>query len=114
MFKLWAHDRAEERHIPRSAEPAYVDIVGENFYDRCRVRDISSNGLSIYIRHDFVGCKIDTEIDIHLTLPGKKSFKAVGRIRHIGSGVNHYFGIRLTFIDDIGRKLLPEYIQTLV
>lgn len=113
MFKLWTHDRTEERCIPKATEPAYVDIVGENFYDRCRVRDISINGVSIYIRHDFVGCKIDTEIDIHLTLPSKKSFKAVGRIRHIGTGVNHYFGIQLISMEENGHKILAEYVKSL-
>lgn len=108
----WKHPRTENRYIPRPHEPLYVDIIGEGFYDLCKVKDISNNGIGIFVRHDFSGCEIDHEIELCIKMPNKQSFKAVGKIRHMGVSTSHYFGILFLFVDEKGKKLLKEYLQT--
>lgn len=110
MFKF---PRTEERFRPRLEEPIYVDLVGDGFYDRCRIRDISANGLSVHVRHDFDGINLNQEIDLHITLPSKVLIKAIGQIRHRGLGKDHYFGIYIIGLDSGARRILDEYLETL-
>lgn len=108
----WKYPRSEARYIPRPNEPLYVDIMGEGFYDLCRVKDISNNGIGIFVRHDFTGCEIDHEIELHIKMPNKESFKATGKIRHMGVADSHYFGIFFLYVDVHGKKILADYLKT--
>lgn len=110
---MFSFPRTEERFTPKLSEPVYADVVGEGFYDRCKVRDISANGISVFVRHDFQGVNLTNEVDLHITLPGRKSFKVIGQICHRGLGKDHYFGIRIISIDSNSRSLLDEYLRSL-
>lgn len=110
---MWKFPRIEERYSLTSAPPVFVDVVGEGFYDRCRARDISENGISIFVRHGFQGCDINSEIELHITLPNKRIVKALGRLRHLGLGHEHYFGIQIITFRGDGKTDLAQFIQTL-
>lgn len=110
---MYPFQRQEERYKPKPAEPVFVDLVGEGFYDRCKVRDISLNGISIFVRHDFQGINLDLDVDIHITLPTKLIVKAVGKIRHQGLGTDHYYGIHLIQIDTQLKPALEDYVNSL-
>lgn len=108
MFKF---PRTEERYVVK--DTIYVEVVGDGFYDRFRARDISANGISIFVKYDFQGIDLNKEVDLHITLPGQKAFKAIGQIRHRGLGKDHYFGIRLISMDSHSRALLNDYLSKL-
>lgn len=110
---MFPFKRQDERFKPKLNEPIFVDLVGDGFYDRCKVRDISLNGISIFVRHDFKGVNLDLEVDIHLTLPTKVVIKAIGKIRHQGLGTDHYFGIHLIHVDTQLKQALADYVDSL-
>jgi len=110
---MFTHPRVEDRFLPKPADPVFVDIVGKGFYERCKARDVSSNGIGIFVRHDFKDVDLNHEVDLHITLPGHKPFKAIGQIRHRGLGTDHYFGVSLISVDSLGRSLLDDYLRSL-
>ena len=110
MFKF---PRSEERYTPKITDPVFVDIVGDGFYGRYQAKDISLNGLSIFVRNDFKGVDLSKEVEMHLTLPGQKSFKVLGQIRHQGLAATHYFGIQMIFLDSRGKSLVSDYIDSI-
>ena len=100
------------RVIPDPLKPIFVDLVGENFVDVLKAKDIGEGGLSVYVPHQFTGCKIDHEIELVITLPKIRSFKASGLIRHKGEKQGFYFGIAFTHIEEKDLIKLRDYIKT--
>ena len=110
---MWKFPRVEERYSLAAVAPVIVDVVGDGFYDRCRARDISENGISIFVKHDFKGCDINTEIELHINLPGPTIVKAQGLLRHLGLGQNHYFGIQIIAFRGQGKEQVLNFIRSL-
>lgn len=91
--------------------PIIIDLVGENFIDVLKAKDIGEGGLSVYVPYQFEGCIIDREIELVVTLPGSRSFKTRGMIRHKGEKQGFYFGIAFTQIDKDDLGALKNYIE---
>ncbi len=102
------HHRYEARYVP--TETIVVEIVGDGFYDRCKVRDVSQHGVSIFVPHGFKGCDIDTQIQMFFVMPDKTSVKAHGRLRHQGLSTKPYFGIEITNFEGQGQAVWGAFV----
>jgi len=109
---IYKHKRHHTRVIPDPEHPVIIDLVGENFIDVLKAKDIGEGGLSVYVSYQFDGCIIDREIELIITLPESRSFKASGLIKHKGEKQGFYFGIVFTQIDNNNLKSLTTYIKT--
>jgi hypothetical protein len=103
------HNRIQPRYVPKDV--IVVEVMGEGFYDRCRVRDVSISGVSIFVPHSFEGCNIDTALDMFFTMPDKQSFKAKGLLRHLGISGRPYFGIKILSFDGLGQEIWSNYVK---
>ncbi len=108
---IYKHKRHHTRAIPDPEHPVIVNLVGENFIDTIRAKDIGEGGLSVYVPYQFQGCVVDREVAIIITLPKVRSFKATGMIRHKGKKQGFYFGIAFTDIKDKDLQQLMDYIK---
>ena len=108
---IYKHKRDRVRVIPDPLNPIIVDLAGENFIDVLRAKDIGEGGLSVHVPYQFAGCIINREIELVITLPGTRSFKAGGMIRHNGQKQDLYFGISFTYIKPEDLEKLKGYIQ---
>jgi len=108
---IYKHKRYQIRVLPDPLHPIIVDLVGENFIDVLKVKDIGEGGLSVYVPYQFDGCRIDREIDLVVTLPDARSFKTGGVIRHKGERQGFYFGIAFTHIGREDMEKLKSYIK---
>ncbi len=109
---IYKHKRNQTRVIPDPQHPVIIDLVGENFIDILKAKDIGEGGLSVYVPYQFAGCMIDHEIELIITLPTFRSFKTGGLIRHKGEKQGYYFGIAFTHIDESDLEKLRGYIKT--
>ncbi len=107
---FYKHKRDKTRVIPDPQDPVIIDLVGENFIDVLRAKDIGEGGLSVYVPYQFNGCTIDREIELIITLPQVRSFKAAGMIRHKGQKQDLYFGISFTRIESKDLEKLRGYV----
>ncbi len=108
---FYEHKRDKVRVIPDPQHPVIIDLVGENFIDVLRAKDIGEGGLSVYVPYQFNGCAIDREIELIITLPQVRSFKTAGMIRHKGQKQDLYFGISFTRVEKKDLEKLKEYIN---
>lgn len=108
---FYKHKRNKVRVIPDPKHPVIIDLIGKNFIDVLRAKDIGEGGLSVYVPYQFNGCTIDREIELIVTLPKVRSFKAVGMIRHKGQKQDLYFGISFTRVETKDLEKLKEYIN---
>jgi hypothetical protein len=108
----YKHTRHKLRVLPDPQHPVIIDLVGENFIDVIKAKDIGEGGLSVYVPYQFAGCIIDHEIELIITLPTVRSFKVIGMIRHKGDRQGFYFGIAFTHIKQQDLDKLKEYIKT--
>ncbi len=108
----YLHKRHKPRAIPDPKQPVVIDLVGDNFIDVLKAKDIGEGGLSVYVPYQFKGCIIDREIEIVITLPDRSSFKTTGLIKHKGEKQGFYFGIAFTHVNDKDIRTLKQYIET--
>ena len=108
---IYKHKRNQVRVIPDTLNPVIIDLVGENFIDILKAKDIGEGGLSVYVPYQFAGCIIDREIELIITLPEVRSFKTRGMIRHKGQKQGFYFGIAFTQIEQKDLEKLKGYIK---
>ena len=107
----YKHTRHKTRVIPDPQNPIMIDLIGENFIDILKAKDIGEGGLSVYVPYQFAGCIIDKEIELIITLPDIHSFKTMGLIKHKGEKQGFYFGIAFTHIKGEDLKKLKSYIK---
>lgn len=107
------HRRKYKRVRPRPEETVEAQVIGEDFMDVLRVRDISAGGLGVVVGHGFKGCNLDAQIDIVLSLPKQKPFMARGLIRHL-SDDGKRFGVQFTSIPDDARTRIEKYVEARV
>ena len=97
--------------VPDPQHPVIIDLIGENFIDVLRAKDIGEGGLSVYVPYRFDGCIIDREIELIITLPQVRSFKATGMIRHKGQKQDFFFGISFMRVEGENLEKLQGYIK---
>lgn len=108
---IYKHKRYQTRVIPDTQNPIIIDLIGENFIDVLKAKDIGPGGLSVFVPYQFEGCIINREIDIVITLPDTRSFKTNGMIRHKGQRQGFYFGISFTHIERDDLETLKSYVK---
>jgi len=108
--------RKEERVVPSDQEPVEVQIIGDGFIDILTAKDIGPGGVGIYVAHGFQGLNIVCDVEVIISIPREKSFKARGVIKHKRRLSNHdseqqdFFGILFTQIYNKHRQLLERYV----
>ncbi|MCB1167537.1 MAG: PilZ domain-containing protein [Leptospiraceae bacterium] len=109
IVRIMQNKRRFVRVQPEAAAPVEVQLIGTDFIDILQAEDISEGGVRIIVPHAFQGCTIDAEIDLIITLPAAKSFKASGRIKHIRAD-DTAFGVEFTDLPDHWRTELQSYV----
>lgn len=100
------------RVTPSRDAPVEVQIMGRSHLDVLHARNVSSTGLGVYVPHGFAGIDLAEEVDLVVTLPGRRSFLARGVIRHVTSSATdaRHFGLELTRIADDHRAAILAYV----
>ena len=87
--------------------------MGQGFLDVLNACDISAGGLGVRVAHGFVGCNIDSEVELIVTLGRSRPFKTTGAIRHHGKGDRpQVFGVEFTSLSSEQRAAVEAYIQS--
>lgn len=102
------------RVTPSREAPVEVQIMGRGHLDVLHARNVSSTGLGVYVPHGFAGIDLAEEVELVVTLPGRRSFIAHGVIRHVtsSSADQHHFGLELTRIADDHRAAILSYVAS--
>ena len=103
------------RATPRRSAPVEVQVMGLGSLDVLTARNVSETGIGVYVPHGFVGCDLDKQVDLVISLPGERPFITRGLIKHRTDSGNEgqYFGLHFTTIDRQHRKLLRNYVRSL-
>ncbi len=87
-------------------------VSGRASLDVLRARNVSSTGLGVCVSHGFAGIDLAEEVQLVVTLPGRRSFLARGIIKHVteaGADLRH-FGLEFTAITDEDREAILKYV----
>jgi c-di-GMP-binding flagellar brake protein YcgR len=114
MFFKRSNRRRADRIQPPASAPVEVQVIGTGHIDVLSAENISASGVGIRVPHRFQGCNLGTEVELVITLPGGRSFKALGVIRHLHSTGkdSDSFGIEFTAIEDKHREQIDTYIES--
>ncbi|MBF0298415.1 MAG: response regulator [Oligoflexia bacterium] len=99
---------------PPISDPVRIDITIDDQIEILRVKDISLNGVGVYLRKINQISIINKEIKCIIGLPGKPPFTVVGVFRHIGSSDQFYAGIEFTSISEKAKEMIREYIYSVI
>ena len=105
--------RPAARVRPKASEPVRVQLMGGNSIDILQARDISLTGVGVYVEHRFEGCDISADLEMVITLPGRRTFLTRGVIKHVsrqGEPLT-YFGVEFRWLSDEHRALIEDYID---
>jgi c-di-GMP-binding flagellar brake protein YcgR len=103
--------RRAERIVPPKDKPAELQIMGADFLEIPRVKDISTGGIAISVPHRFRGATPTQEVDLLLTLHGQGTVKAKGAIRRVSSRHDTTtFGVELVAVTDEDRQRIERYV----
>jgi hypothetical protein len=105
--------RQHTRVLPDAHHPVEVHLMGADFVDVLHAADISIGGARIIVPHLFAGCDINVPLDIVLKLPGFRSFRIKGVVRHKDSAgaASAEFGVRIKDIGSPDMVKLTQYIE---
>lgn len=106
-------DRLRSARVePLRFAPVEVQIIGRASLDVLRARNVSSTGLGVFVPHGFAGIDLSQDVQLVVTLPGRRSFLARGVIRHVTeSGADsRHFGLEFTEIADQHREAILQYV----
>lgn len=100
------------RAIPPRDEPVEVQIMGRGHLDVLHARNVSSTGIGVYVPHGFAGIDLAEEVELVVTLPGRRSFLARGVIKHVThEGANsRHFGLEFTHLATRDRASILEWV----
>jgi hypothetical protein len=105
------NQRAAPRVQPPKTAGVEVQIMGEDHLDVLPAKDISVSGIGVSVPHRFAGCDLGTEVELVITLPGMRSFRAYGIIRHWTGSTSDHFGVQFTRIDSRHVSAISSYIK---
>lgn len=88
--------------------------MGRSHLDVLRARNVSGTGIGVHVPHGFAGIDLAQEVELVVTLPGKRSFLARGVIKHVtGASANaRHFGLEFTRIAEPNRASLLAYVAS--
>jgi hypothetical protein len=100
---------------PRRGAPVEVQVMGRASLDVLVARNVSQTGIGVYVPHAFIGCNLEEEVALVISLPGERSFLARGIIMHrTESGEEgHHFGLRFTKIGRPQRAKIRDYVRSM-
>ena len=100
------------RVTPPPHAPVKIQIMGLHSLDFTNAKDISITGIGVHVPHGFEACNLESDVELVITLPGKRSFSAVGALRHRSKGDEQSsFGIEFTQISEASCLLIEMYID---
>ncbi len=101
------------RVTPARNAPIAVQIYGNDSLDLLEARNICETGIGVQVAHCFRGVNLDSEMELVITLPGIRSFRALGRVRHRTQESKNadHFGLEFTEISNRCRRLISSYID---
>jgi len=100
------------RVTPPPHAPVKIQIMGQHSLDFTNAKDISITGIGVHVPHGFEACNLESDVELVITLPGKRSFSAVGALRHRSKGDEQgSFGIEFTQISEASCLLIEMYID---
>ncbi len=101
---------------PFSNQPILVQIIGEDFIERLRAKDISEGGVSVQVAHLFQGCKVEAEVDLIVTLPGHRPFQTKAEIRHTKKeeSAQGTFGVKFLELKETQRDAISTFVDLLI
>lgn len=103
--------RQHARVAPHYLHPIEVQLVGNGFMDVLKARDISESGIGVEVPHQFKDCDISKDVELIVTLPGVRPFRAKGKIRHRGEVKgSSFFGLEFTAMPKGARELIALYV----
>lgn len=101
------------RFRPRSSHPVEIHILGRGSIDVLKARDVSLGGIGVHVPHRFEGTTIDDLVELIVALPGQRSFKTMGRIRHETSrGSSAFFGLQMQGLSEKQRGFIQAYLDS--
>lgn len=103
--------RRYTRVAPDPAHPVEVQVIGADFIDIVQARNISEGGAKIEVPHLFAGCDIGQPVDLIIVLPGTKSFRAKGLIKHTAGGSSPAFGLKFTELAPADLQRIVNYVH---
>jgi hypothetical protein len=106
-----SNQRAAPRVQPPKAAGVEVQIMGTDHIDVLPAKDISISGIGVTVPHRFAGCDLGTEVELVITLPGMRSFRAYGIIRHWTGSTSDHFGVQFTRIESKHVTQISSYIK---
>ena len=96
-------------------EPVEVQVMGGTFLEVVTALDISVGGVCIYVAHGFSQPEMSEQVQLIMTLPGKKPFLAKGAIRHLtAAGESGRFGVEFTELDQVHRTVIENYVEQML
>jgi hypothetical protein len=106
-----ARKQRAARATPRAEEPVEIQIMGLDSLDVLRARDVSTSGLGVYASHGFEGFDLAREVDLVITLPGRRPFLATGYVRHrTWRDSRWFFGVEFTDLSRRDRDAIDRYV----
>lgn len=107
--------RKQIRVVPFPKQPVQLQLMGNGFLDILIAQDVSQGGMAVRVPHKFSGCDIHSSIEMVVSLPGYKPFKALGLIKHLSGAkeAEGFFGLQFTQIDSKGKQFLDDYVRKL-
>ncbi|WP_010571112.1 PilZ domain-containing protein [Leptospira broomii] len=107
--------RKHIRVVPFHNQPVQVQLMGNGFIDILIAQDLSQSGMAIRVPHHFDGCDINSAVELVVSLPGYKPFKAMGLIKHLAPAkeADGFFGVQFTQLDPKGKTFLGDFVKKL-
>ena len=86
----------------------------ERSLDIFAARDISSTGVGIYLDQISTSCAVNEILEMILTLPGTRPFRARSRVRHVSQNEEgpDYFGVEFLELTPRGRAAIDDYVRS--
>jgi len=111
---MWLKRRQQPRYQPPASMTVEVHIMGTGSLNILRARDISLSGLGVRVPHGLSDADLNRELDLVITLPGRRSFSARGVVRHRNNEtLPNIFGIELTEVKPDDRDAIRAFVDAL-
>ena len=105
--------RQSPRVVPLSSRPVEVQIMGRAFLEVLTAEDVSVGGVGVRVPHGLDIGDQDEPVELIVSLPGAKPFKARAVIRHRQDAALHErFGVEFTHLPESAP--IHEYVQQML
>lgn len=92
--------------------PVEIQIMGVGTLEVLTAHDVSITGIGIRVPHRFLGCELDQEVKLIITLPGMRPFWATGIVRHVYTdGDDGRVGVEFTKMDPPDLVHIMRYVE---